>query len=99
MFVVTGNRLLDGIVVYLAPEGEWVESLQNAERHADQAVAKSLMASQGEATIVSLDVVPVEVGEDGQVRALRLREQIRAEGPTINPFESIDLARSFASAD
>ena len=28
--VVTANRLLDGIVVYLAPDGGWVEDLGHA---------------------------------------------------------------------
>ena len=28
--VVTANRLIDGIVVYLAPDGGWVEELARA---------------------------------------------------------------------
>ena len=29
--VVTANRLVDGIVVYLAPDGGWVEELARAK--------------------------------------------------------------------
>ena len=29
--VVTANRLIDGIVVYLAPDGGWVEELARAK--------------------------------------------------------------------
>ena len=99
MFVVTGNRLLDGIVVYLAPAHAWVEDLQQARLFDEEQSAKQAADEQGD-SIVSLDVVPVERSDDGAVRAARLRERIRALGPTINPFEDIDLAHRWgATAD
>lgn len=98
MFVVTGNRLLDGIVVYLSASDGWVENLQNASCFDSQDDGQAALAKQ-DADIVSLEIIPVEQDGDGDIRAARLRENIRANGPTINPFETIDLARRFAPAD
>ena len=94
MFVVTGNRLLDGIVVYLAAAHRWVEDLQTARLYETKEDADAALLEQSD-VIVSLDVIPVILDDEGNVQADRLRERIRAEGPTINPFETISLERSF----
>ena len=94
MFVVTGNRLLDGIVVYLADKHNWVENLQDAQVYGIADEAKSALAEQSD-VVVSLDVIPVAKDAQGALRADRLRERIRADGPTIQPFETINLERTF----
>ncbi|PLW77551.1 DUF2849 domain-containing protein [Cohaesibacter celericrescens] len=94
MFVVTGNRLLDGIVVYLASGHAWVEDLKLSHCFESQEEAQAALDVQID-MVVSLEVIPVAKDDLGDVVASGLRERIRAEGPTINPFASIDLVRRF----
>ena len=97
MFVVTGNRLLDGIVVYLAAAHHWVEDLQRARLYDTSYEAQAALGEQSD-MVVSLDVIPVCKDDNGRIAAERLREQIRADGPTIQPFDSIPLERQFSKA-
>lgn len=97
MFVVTGNRLLDGIVVFLAAAHHWVEDLQGARLYETADEAQAALQAQSD-VIVSLDVIPVLKDEDGKIVAERLRERIRAEGPTIQPFDSISFERPHSAA-
>ncbi len=85
--VLTANRLSDGISVWLDASGQWVESLQDAfvARHAEavtalEAAGKTAFADN---KVVDVNVIDI-VEEDGILRPLRLREKIRAEGPTID---------------
>nr|WP_319389326.1 DUF2849 domain-containing protein [uncultured Cohaesibacter sp.] len=94
MFVITGNRLLDGGVVFLAPALAWVEDIQLARRYESDKNAREIVASLGE-VVVSLDIIPVACDGEGVVQPLRLRERIRVGGPTVNPFAGIHLERSF----
>jgi hypothetical protein len=89
MEILTGNELMSGATVYLAKSGEWVEALQQsrvfgkdeaAERDAAIAATKKTMR------INSLEIETVEV-KDGVIYPDRLREVIRAEGPTTPRFE------------
>lgn len=99
MFVVTGNRLLDGIVVFLAPAMRWDEDLQQArcyELEADADAALEKIRNQG---VIDLAVISVSrVGDDAPLVADRLRERIRAEGPTVAPFEGMDFSKKFDQA-
>ncbi|OLP56938.1 nitrite reductase [Rhizobium rhizosphaerae] len=85
--VLTANRLSDGISVWLDASGQWVENLQDAfvARHAEAVAA---LEASGKAAVADNKVVDVNVIEieekDGVLRPLRLRERIRAEGPTID---------------
>ena len=97
MFVVTGNRLLDGIVVFLAPANRWLENLQLARCFPDQNEAEEAMSREQHGAIISMEVIPV-LEEDGEIVPERLRERIRSDGPTVSPFESIDLTRTYVEA-
>ena len=85
--VLTANRLSDGISVWLDAAGNWVESLQDAfvARHAE---AVSALEETGKAAFADNKVVDVNVVDveelAGVLRPLRLRERVRAEGPTID---------------
>lgn len=85
--VLTANRLSDGISVWLDAAGNWVELLQDAfvARHAE---AVSALEATGKVAFADNKVVDVNVIDieevDGVLRPLRLRERIRAEGPTID---------------
>ncbi|WP_319413170.1 DUF2849 domain-containing protein [uncultured Cohaesibacter sp.] len=94
MFVITGNRLLDGGVVFLAPALAWVEDIQHARRYQSDQSAREIAEGLGD-VVVNLDVIPVACNDEGRVQPLRLRERIRVGGPTINPFAGIKLERSF----
>ncbi|MFC7052152.1 DUF2849 domain-containing protein [Hansschlegelia quercus] len=86
--IVTANRLDDGVVVYLAPDGGWTERLGAARRiEGDDALASALeIAKAAETDRVVVEAYPIDVAEQGgALVALRLREKIRAEGPTIHP--------------
>ena len=84
--VLTANRLTDGIAVWYDREGKWNEWIgrsvvANTKEEADalEAIGKKAYANNE-----VLDINLVEVEEiEGQIRPLRLRERIRAEGPTI----------------
>jgi hypothetical protein len=84
--VLTANRLGDGIAVWLDANGEWTENLQGAlvARHADAAAAleeigkRDLSANR----VVDVNIIDV-VEEHGRLWPLRLRERIRAAGPTV----------------
>ena len=84
--VLTANRLGDGIAVWLDANGQWTERLQDAfvARHAEAVEALESAGRSAFASNVVLDVNIIDVEEkNGQLRPLRLRERIRAEGPTI----------------
>jgi len=84
--VLTANRLTDGIAVWYDRDGKWNEWIgrsvvANTKEEAEklEAIGKNAYANNE-----VLDVNLVEVEEiEGQIRPLRLRERIRAEGPTI----------------
>ncbi|HEV7415290.1 DUF2849 domain-containing protein [Tianweitania sediminis] len=88
MKILTANRLVDGEVVWLAPDGSWATELQSAEVVQTPEDEARLQAAGKHALAASLvvDVNLVEVSiADGTIRPNRLREQIRALGPTTHP--------------
>jgi hypothetical protein len=83
--VVTANRLTDGIVVYLAPDGGWVEDLANARLAATEEETKALEQEAAKAVVERrvVAVYPMEVTlEAGVPLALSVRERIRASHRT-----------------
>lgn len=94
--VLTANRLTDGIAVWLNASGEWTERLQEAlvARHAEAEASLEAIGKRDFSANLVVDVNVIEVEEvAGQIRPLRLRERIRAAGPTM------DYAAGFAPAD
>lgn len=84
--VLTANRLSDGISVWLDAAGNWNEQLHAAfvARHKEAVDALEATGRQAFADNKVVDVNVVDVEEvDGVLRPLRMRERIRAEGPTI----------------
>lgn len=92
--VITASRLRDGAVVFVGPEQRWVERLSEANVFPDnESAAGALHTAQiDEAGNVVLDVYTVDVTErSGVVRPVRLREAIRAQGPTVHPEHGKDV--------
>jgi hypothetical protein len=84
--LITANRLIDGEVVYLTPDGGWSERIQDAASDDDADIQARLLA-RGEAAERALEVVgaylmPVAL-EAGRLIPLSQREWIRALGPTV----------------
>lgn len=89
MEILTGNELLSGATVYLDRDGRWVEDLQVARVFLpEEAEARDAAIAATKATmrIVSLETEAVTL-QEGRIVPARLRERIRAEGPTAPVFE------------
>ena len=83
--VVTANRLIDGIVVYLAPDGDWVEELARAKLADTEEETRTLEREAAKAVFERrvVAVYPMEVAlHDGVPIALSVRERIRASHRT-----------------
>jgi hypothetical protein len=84
--VLTANRLTDGIAVWLDEAGEWATTLKGARVARDAAAVAALEAIGKQAyadnKVVDVNVIDVQETENG-LWPLRLRERIRAEGPTM----------------
>ena len=82
--ILTGNELTSGATVYLDANGNWVEDINAARLFgAADAEAKeaAMAATKKTLRILSLEPEAVTVVDD------RIRERIRAEGPTAPVFE------------
>ena len=84
MEILTGNELVSGATVYLDVHNRWVEDLQAARLFAKEEAAErdaAVIATKGTGRILSLEIE--EVTQDGgRIVPKRLRERIRAAGPT-----------------
>jgi hypothetical protein len=84
MEILTGNELTSGGTVYLDATGRWVEDLQAARLFSKEEAAErdaALAATKATGRIISLEIE--EVAQDGGIIVpKRLRERIRAAGPT-----------------
>jgi hypothetical protein len=85
MKVLTANRLSDGIAVWYA-DGGWAETVGHADLAHDKTAEERLEAIGAAAAanneVVDVNLIDVTVA-DGLVEPVRLREKIRAAGPTI----------------
>lgn len=85
--VVTGNRLHDGAVVWRDPDGHWSRDIADAAIYlTDGQLAKDLDAGRLEEAsgrIIGVYEVEIEM-RDSRTLPARLRERIRADGPTVS---------------
>ena len=89
MEILTGNELMSGATVYLDREGRWVEDLQQARVFLPEeleAKEHAIAATKKTQRINSLEVETVSL-RDGVIHPDRIRERIRAEGPTTPRFD------------
>jgi len=97
MKVLTANRLIDGEAVWYAPDHRWSETIRGAEIARDKEHEEKLEAV-GKASFAANQVVDVEIIDveliDGEIVPNRLRERIRAAGPT----NRLDLGKQARSA-
>jgi Protein of unknown function (DUF2849) len=85
MKILTANRLTDGEAVWCAADRSWSETIIGAELARDKAAEERLEAI-GKAAFLANQVLDVELIDveiiDGDIVPVRLRERIRAAGPT-----------------
>ena len=84
MDILTGNELTSGGTVYLDRSGAWVEDLQAARLFGPEEAAErdaALAATKATGRVISLEVEEVTL-DQGLIVPKRLRERIRAAGPT-----------------
>jgi len=89
MEILTGNELLSGATVYLDRHGNWVEDINEARvflTEETEARDAAVAATRATMRINSLETETVTL-KDGKVIADRLRERIRADGPTAPVFD------------
>jgi len=83
MKAVTGNRLTDGAVVYLADSDQWAADLSQAARFEDADAEPVLAAARLRVTEIA-DAYLIDVDEAATPAGrAALRETIRAKGPTV----------------
>lgn len=84
--MIVASRLRDGLVVFLAPDERWVDSIDagvliEAPEDAERLLA---IAKADEERNVVVEPYLIEVAiSDGQRRPAEVREAIRAFGPTV----------------
>jgi hypothetical protein len=89
MEILTGNELMSGATVYLDRGGKWVEELQQARvflKEEAEAKDAAIAATKKTGRINSIEVETVSL-RDGVIHPDRIRERIRAEGPTAPRFD------------
>ncbi|MEO5326120.1 DUF2849 domain-containing protein [Mesorhizobium sp. CC13] len=100
MKILTANRLTDGEAVWFAADGTWGETIAGAEIVSDKDGEARLEAT-GKAAYDNNEVVDVNLIDvtvvAGAIQPLRLREVIRAAGPT-NRLDLGKQARPAADA-
>lgn len=83
--IITANRLSDGLVIFLASGGRWTQVVAEAEvlTTPEEAEAALAIGRQAVADRYLVDPVAIEIRETAEGPwPLRLRERIRAFGPT-----------------
>ena len=86
--VITASRLVDGLVVFRDPEGGWAERLDRAALFEGKEAAAAGLddAKRDEGRNLVVDVYAIDVSTSGgAVVPTKLREAIRARGPTVHP--------------
>jgi hypothetical protein len=84
--MVTANRTWDGVVIYRTASHGWSTDLSDAMivRTADDARALLAESVADDVGAVGAYIGPVEIRDGGAIKPGNLREQIRAQGVTID---------------
>lgn len=99
--IVTANRLGDGEVVWLGTGGQWVETVEAAQVFDSKEAVAEALALGARAVAERLIVEPYEIDvtqKDGRIVPVRLREKIRATGPTFRTDLGKQAARARGAA-
>ncbi|HET8727840.1 MAG TPA: DUF2849 domain-containing protein [Alphaproteobacteria bacterium] len=89
MDILAGNELLSGGAVYFSRHGRWIDDLQQARLFGkDEIEARDAVIAASKATgrIVGIEIESASL-VDGRIVPDRMRERIRAGGPTTPRFD------------
>lgn len=90
--ILTANRLRDGIVVFFTRDGGWSERIDDSWVSDDE-TSRAELAAAGEHAVAAGTVVGpylIDAAVTGEhIRADRLRERIRAAGPTAGSEQTL----------
>ncbi|MEM7259645.1 MAG: DUF2849 domain-containing protein [Pseudomonadota bacterium] len=91
--VITANHLLNGAVVYWCSNNEWAGNLRDAAIFDNRQQAQSTIDQLGTNAdnVVGIEPIGVNSSADSGPEPLRLRERLRARGPSI-PFGAAGAA-------
>ncbi len=85
--MLIANRLADGLVVFRAADGRWVETIADGQLITDEGTAAARLLDAGLADALAnrvIDPYLIDVAVTGDRRIPdRYREMIRACGPTV----------------
>lgn len=83
--MITAQLLADGANVWMDAAGNWTTDI-NKGQYVSEADAEALLKKAADAVAKCLIVGPyaIDVVADGAVVPVRIREQIRANGPTVH---------------
>jgi hypothetical protein len=84
--IITANLLHTGEVVYLTPARQWSPFIENAARFSSREDEEQHLAIAADAVSKNavVDVATISLAETNAA-PVRLRERIRALGPTVHP--------------
>lgn len=98
MKVLTANRLVDGEAVWFSADNGWIEVIGGAEiaRDSDNEEKLRQIGERAAANneVVDVDLIDVDL-DGGVIVPKRLRERIRAAGPT----NRLDLGKQATAKD
>lgn len=87
--ILTANRLTDGEAVWLADGFAWSVSIADAILSQNTETTERFelegRAASARNEVVDVALVDVKIAENGEIIPIRLRERIRAAGPTNRP--------------
>ena len=101
MEILAANELTSGAAVYLDKHGEWQDSLQSARLFGKDEIAArdgAIAATKATGRIVGIEIEEVE-DRDGHIVPKRMRERIRAAGPTTMAWNGVAFDRQHLDED
>ena len=88
-WIVTAHELWSGAGVFLTADGRWVrdpaEAAFAATPQEREALLADARAANARAEVELVDAIAAALDADGRPRPVRLRERLRALGPSIRP--------------
>ncbi len=91
MKIITANRLSDGVVVYLSADGWSVRISGAAVLNAPDAIEAGLATAKraiANREVVDVNAIDITLDDNRSPVPVRLRERIRAFGPTVGYGEA-----------
>lgn len=84
--MVIANALRDGLVVFLAPDGSWVNAIADGAVASDtdraQRLAEAAEQAEQRCEVIGPELIEIEIN-GGLRQPVQIREVIRANGPIV----------------